>query len=120
MPEIHGLGIHLTVDLAGQARFGPDVEWISHTLPPDYQSNRDRKADFLDAIRQYWPDVDATRLHPSYAGIRPKLYYNGNPLSDFLIQGEDHHGLKGMINLLGIESPGLTAALAIAEDLRAQ
>ena len=119
MPETHGLGIHLTVDLAGQARFGPDVEWISPALPPDYQVNEARKTDFLDAIRQYWPDVDATRLQPSYAGIRPKLYHNDNPLSDFLIQGEGAHRLAGMINLLGIESPGLTAALAIAEELRA-
>lgn len=120
MPESHGLGIHLTVDLAGQARFGPDVEWIEPTLPPDYRVNGARKPDFLNAIRQYWPGVDATRLQPSYAGVRPKLYRDGLPVKDFLIQGEDTHGLAGMINLLGIESPGLTAALAIAEDLQAR
>lgn len=118
MPESHGLGIHLTVDLIGQARFGPDVEWIDNDLPPDYAVNADRKLRFLEAIREYWPDVNPGQLQPSYAGIRPKLYSGGKPVTDFLIQDEEQHGLAGMINLLGIESPGLTATLAIADEVR--
>ena len=118
MPETHGLGIHLTVDMAGQARFGPDVEWIEPTLPPNYQVNVERKATFVDAIRQYWPALNPDRLQPSYAGIRPKLFLKDKPLTDFLIQDTSSHGLNGMINLLGIESPGLTAALAIAEEVK--
>lgn len=114
LPEADGLGIHLTVDLAGNARFGPDVEWIDHR---DYQVNESRRPQFEAAIRRYWPALAPRRLSPAYAGIRPKLFVNGAPYRDFLIQGEKEHGIKGMINLLGIESPGLTAALAIAEDI---
>jgi L-2-hydroxyglutarate oxidase LhgO len=113
-PEADGLGIHLTVDLAGQARFGPDVEWIEHR---DYQVNSARLPHFEEAIRRYWPDLNTDRLSPAYTGIRPKLFIKGEPYRDFLLQGEKEHGIKGMINLLGIESPGLTAALAIAEDI---
>ncbi|MCK0155374.1 NAD(P)/FAD-dependent oxidoreductase [Alcanivorax sp. S6407] len=118
MPEAHGLGVHLTVDMANQARFGPDVEWITPTLPPDYLINAERKSTFVDAVQQYWPDLNPDRLQPSYAGIRPKLYLQNKPLTDFLIQDVGSHGLSGMINLLGIESPGLTAALAIAEEVK--
>jgi|TARA_R100001460_G_scaffold98406_2_gene141228 L-2-hydroxyglutarate oxidase LhgO len=114
LPEADGLGIHLTVDQAGNARFGPDVEWIKHR---DYQVNITRLPQFEEVIRRYWPSLDADRLTPAYAGIRPKLFMEGEPYRDFLIQGEKEHGIKGMINLLGIESPGLTAALAIAEDI---
>ena len=114
LPEADGLGIHLTVDLAGKARFGPDVEWIEHK---DYQINAARLPHFKDAIRHYWPELNSDRLSPAYAGIRPKLFIAGEPYRDFLIQGEKEHGIIGMINLLGIESPGLTAALAIAEDI---
>ena len=114
LPESDGLGIHLTVDLAGNARFGPDVEWIAQR---DYQVNASRQPQFENAIRRYWPSFAPQRLSPAYAGIRPKLFVNGAPWRDFLIQDEKEHGIKGMINLLGIESPGLTAALAIAEDI---
>lgn len=114
LPEADGLGIHLTVDMAGNARFGPDVEWIEHR---DYQVNASRLPHFKDAIRHYWQELNSDRLSPAYAGIRPKLFTGGKPYRDFLIQGEKEHGIKGMINLLGIESPGLTAALAIAEDI---
>ncbi|MED5387524.1 MAG: NAD(P)/FAD-dependent oxidoreductase [Pseudomonadota bacterium] len=114
LPEADGLGIHLTVDLAGNARFGPDVEWIERR---DYQVNASRLPHFQAAIRRYWPDLNTDRLSPAYTGIRPKLFIEGEPYRDFLLQGEKEHGIKGMINLLGIESPGLTAALAIAEDI---
>lgn len=120
LPEQHGLGIHLTVDLAGQARFGPDVEWIPSSLPPDYQINAGRKADFLQDIRHYWPAINPDRLQPAYAGIRPKLFQDGVALNDFLIQDQTSHGIAGLINLLGIESPGLTAALAIATRVAQQ
>ncbi|WP_290522269.1 NAD(P)/FAD-dependent oxidoreductase [Alcanivorax sp.] len=118
MPEAHGLGIHLTVDMAGQARFGPDVEWIEPTLPPDYRLDVERKATFVEAIQQYWPDLNPDRLQPGYSGIRPKLFRQGEAVTDFLIQDVGSHGLSGMINLLGIESPGLTAALAIADEVK--
>ncbi|MGJ3257228.1 MAG: NAD(P)/FAD-dependent oxidoreductase [Alcanivorax sp.] len=114
LPEADGLGIHLTVDLAGNARFGPDVEWIKHS---DYQVNSARLPQFEEAIQRYWPSLNPDRLSPAYAGIRPKLFMGGEPYRDFLIQGEKEHGITGMTNLLGIESPGLTAALAIAEDI---
>lgn len=120
LPEPHGLGIHLTVDLAGQARFGPDVEWIPSSLPPDYQVNAARKPEFLQAIRHYWPTISPERLQPAYAGIRPKLFQNGIALNDFVIQDQTHHGIAGLTNLLGIESPGLTAAMAIAERVAQQ
>ncbi|MDX1803364.1 MAG: NAD(P)/FAD-dependent oxidoreductase [Alcanivorax sp.] len=112
LPDVHGLGIHLTVDLAGQARFGPDVEWLDQ---PDWRVNETRRQQFVSAIRRYWPSLDADRLSPAYAGLRPKLFFDNTPLTDFLIQGPAQHGLPGLINLLGIESPGLTAALAIAD-----
>ena len=119
LPEEHGLGVHLTVDLAGQARFGPDVEWINVDDPPDYRVNENRHTAFVESIRRYWPRLEAKRLSPSYAGIRPKLFFNDQPVRDFLIQTEQDHGLPGLINLLGIESPGLTAALALAAQVEA-
>ena len=112
--EIWSTPDDLADDLAGQARFGPDVEWIEHR---DYQVNSARLPHFEEAIRRYWPDLNTDRLSPAYTGIRPKLFIKGEPYRDFLLQGEKEHGIKGMINLLGIESPGLTAALAIAEDI---
>ncbi|MFP1684277.1 NAD(P)/FAD-dependent oxidoreductase [Alloalcanivorax sp. C16-1] len=112
LPEAHGLGVHLTVDLAGQARFGPDVEWVEH---PDYRVDDTRRAAFEIAVRRYWPALPAGALHPDYAGVRPKLMLHGQPHPDFLIQDHRSHGLDGLTNLLGIESPGLTAALALAE-----
>ena len=110
--EEGGLGVHVTLDLAHQTRFGPDVVW---TDGPDYTfetSNLDR---FIDAIRRYYPDLDATRLHTGYTGIRPKLGPADAPTSDFVINGPERTGVSGYVDLLGIESPGLTACLAIAE-----
>ena len=121
LPEPGGLGIHLTLDLAGQARFGPDVEWLPDPLPGVPLGNfdygvRDGRADaFATEIRRYWPRLSTTALQPAYAGIRPKLAGAGEPAADFLIQGPAQHGVPGLVNLFGIESPGLTACLAIAD-----
>lgn len=111
LPEPGGLGVHLTLDLAGQARFGPDVEWISRE---DYTVDPQRVTAFSDAIRQWWPGLDASRLQPAYAGIRPKLSGPDGGFTDFRIDGPSTHGVPGLVNLFGIESPGLTACLAIA------
>ena len=110
MPEPGGLGIHLTFDLAGQARFGPDVEWVDHI---DYAVDPGRGRKFYAAIRRYWPDLPDGALVPAYAGIRPKTAANGQ--SDFVIQGPEETGHKGYVALYGIELPGLTASLAIGE-----
>jgi L-2-hydroxyglutarate oxidase LhgO len=112
MPDEAGLGVHLTVDLGGQAKFGPDVEWVD-TL--DYQVDPHRADSFYAAIRTYWPDLADGALQPAYAGIRPKLVGPGQPAADFMVQGEREHGVKGLLNFFGIESPGLTASLALAE-----
>jgi L-2-hydroxyglutarate oxidase LhgO len=112
-----GLGIHVTLDLAGGARFGPDVEWVTKV---DYAVDETRRAAFVAAIRRYYPDLDATRLQPGYAGIRPKITGPGEPAADFCIQGPERHGIEGLVNLYGIESPGLTAALAIADEAAAR
>lgn len=114
LPSGGGLGIHATNDLAGVARFGPDVIWVDSL---DYEFDESRKADFVAAIKNYFPDLDADRLIPGYTGIRPKLHGPGEPAPDFLIQGERDHGVRGLVNLMGIESPGLTASLAIAEHV---
>ncbi|HEV7612681.1 MAG TPA: NAD(P)/FAD-dependent oxidoreductase [Steroidobacteraceae bacterium] len=114
VPEPGGLGVHLTLDLAGQARFGPDVEWVERE---DYTVDPARAERFYAAIRRYWPALPNGSLQPGYAGIRPKLHGPGGPPTDFLIQGPDEHGVKGLVNLYGIESPGLTSALAIAENV---
>ena len=111
VPEAAGLGVHLTLDLAGQARFGPDVEWIAEI---DYDVDLRRADGFYRAIRDYWPGLKDGQLAPGYAGIRPKLDGPGKPASDFLIQGPVDHGVPGLVNLFGIESPGLTASLALA------
>lgn len=116
LPDAHGLGVHLTVDLAGQARFGPDVQWIDQV---DYRVDTQRRAYFEAAIRRYWPDLPAHKLQPDYAGIRPKLVFGDDFYSDFLLQDASHHGIDGLVNLLGIESPGLTAAMALAEQVAA-
>jgi len=112
VPEAAGLGVHLTLDLAGQARFGPDVEWIREI---DYDVDLSRAEGFYRAIRDYWPGLKDGQLAPGYAGIRPKLGGPDAPASDFLIQGPAEHGVRGLVNLFGIESPGLTASLALAE-----
>jgi L-2-hydroxyglutarate oxidase LhgO len=111
VPEPGGLGVHLTLDLAGQARFGPDVEWVDEV---DYRVDPGRHAAFAAAARRIWPGLDPGRLRPGYAGIRPRLSGPGEPPADFVISGPGNHGCEGLVNLFGIESPGLTAALAIA------
>ncbi|MDH3637834.1 MAG: NAD(P)/FAD-dependent oxidoreductase [Gammaproteobacteria bacterium] len=111
-----GLGIHATLDMAGRTRFGPDVEWIEDI---DYRVNTEKSRVFAHAIRGYWPSLPAGVLQPGYAGIRPKLQARGGPAADFMIQGPDAHGVPGLVNLYGIESPGLTASLAIATRVTA-
>jgi L-2-hydroxyglutarate oxidase LhgO len=112
VPEPGGLGVHLTLDLAGQARFGPDVEWVDSI---DYAVDPARAERFYPAIRRYWPDLPDGALMPSYSGIRPKIVPPAVARQDFLIQGPRDHGVGGLINLFGIESPGLTSSLAIAD-----
>lgn len=112
VPEPGGLGTHLTLDMAGAARFGPDVEWIDAV---SYDVPADRRDYFVAAARRIWSQVDPDKLHPAYAGVRPKLVGPGQRDSDFVISGPDDHGLSGLVNLFGIESPGLTASLAIAD-----
>ena len=110
--EAGGLGVHVTLDLAGQARFGPDVVWQEDD---DYGFDGADFPRFVAAIRRYYPGLDEARLHPDYTGIRPKLSPAGTPASDFVVEGPAQTGVPGFVNLLGIESPGLTASLAIAE-----
>lgn len=111
----HGfLGVHVTIDLGGQARFGPDIEWIDRV---DYSFNNAREPLFYEAIRQYYPALKDGSLQPGYTGIRPKISGPKEPAADFLIQGQREHGVAGLVNLYGIESPGLTASLAIAEEV---
>lgn len=121
-PVDGGLGIHLTLDLAGQARFGPDVEWIESDAPGaalDYRVDALRSSRFEAAVRRYWPGLPNGALVPAYSGIRPKLSGRGEAARDFRIDGPNAHGAAGLIQLFGIESPGLTAALAIAERVAA-
>ncbi|WP_119301199.1 NAD(P)/FAD-dependent oxidoreductase [Dongia deserti] len=117
MPEAAGLGVHLTLDLAGQARFGPDVEWIDQ---PQYDVAAKRGDAFYAAIRTYWPGLRDGTLQPAYAGIRPKIQPPGTPALDFRIDGPEVHGLSGQVHLYGIESPGLTSSLAIADEVAAR
>jgi L-2-hydroxyglutarate oxidase LhgO len=112
VPEPGGLGVHLTLDMAGQARFGPDVEWVD-TI--DYAVDPARAERFYPAIRRYWPALPDGALMPSYSGMRPKIVPPAVAVQDFLIQGPRDHGVDGLINLFGIESPGLTSSLAIAD-----
>lgn len=112
VPEPGGLGIHVTLDLAGQMRFGPDVQWIDH-LDYDYSVDPARGEKFYAAVRRYWPALPDGAIQPGYAGIRPKLSHGGSKADDFVIQGRAIHGVRGLINLFGIESPGLTSSLAL-------
>ncbi|MGF6127561.1 L-2-hydroxyglutarate oxidase LhgO [Pseudomonas frederiksbergensis] len=114
-PEAAGLGVHMTVDLGGQARFGPDTEWVENE---QYQVDPERAEAFYSAIRNYWPDLPDNSLQPGYSGIRPKICAPGEPASDFVISSEEQHDVRGLINLFGIESPGLTSCLAIASRVR--
>ena len=114
VPEPGGLGVHLTLDMAGQARFGPDVEWVDAI---DYAVDPARAERFYPAIRRYWPTLPDGALMPSYSGIRPKIVPPAVAVQDFLIQGPRDHGVEGLINLFGIESPGLTSSLAIADHV---
>ena len=114
VPEPGGLGVHLTLDMAGQARFGPDVEWVDAI---DYAVDPARAERFYPAIRRYWPALPDGALMPSYSGIRPKIVPPAVAAQDFLIQGPRDHGVDGLINLFGIESPGLTSSLAIADHV---
>jgi L-2-hydroxyglutarate oxidase LhgO len=114
LPEPGGLGIHVTLDLAGRARFGPEVTWVDG---PDYRFDEGLAPAFYQAIRRYYPALADGVLEPGYTGVRPKLGPAGAPAQDFVIQGPEAHGVPGVINLYGIESPGLTASLAIAEHV---
>ncbi len=115
LPEAGGLGIHATLDLQGRVRFGPDVKWLDR---PDYRFEAD-PGKFASAIAGYYPGIDASKLGPDYTGIRSKVAGPGEPPADFLIQGPAAHGIPGLVNLFGIESPGLTAALSVAEEVAA-
>jgi hypothetical protein len=114
VPVDGGLGVHLTLDLAGQAKFGPDVEWVTEL---DYSVDPARAESFYPSVRSYYPDLPDGALQPSYSGIRPKISGPGQPAADFLLQGPQQHGVDGVINLFGIESPGLTSSLAVAETV---
>ena len=126
IPEAAGLGIHLTLDLGGQAKFGPDVEWINdkpwledanHIANIDYTVDPLRNRRFYEAIRTYWPGLPDDALLPGYAGMRPKIQAPDEAAKDYMIQGPNDHGVNGLVNLYGIESPGLTSSLAIAEEI---
>lgn len=116
MPNEAGLGIHATLDLAGRVKFGPDVQWVE---TPEYGIDETRAGAFYAAIREYWPGLEDGRLTPAYAGIRPKIVGPDAPAADFMIAGSESHGVEGLVNLFGIESPGLTASLGIARYVRA-
>ena len=116
MPESAGLGVHLGMDMAGRFRFGPDVRWID---APDYRFDDSQRARFAASIRRWWPPVRDEDLMPDFVGVRPKLVDPGEPSGDFVIQGSAVHGVPGLVNLFGIESPGLTSCLAIAEEVAA-
>jgi len=117
IPAPGGLGVHITLDLGGQARFGPDVEWISAI---DYRVDSARGQAFYAAIRTYWPALREGALQPGYAGIRPKISGPNEPAVDFVVQGPETHGVPGLVNLYGIESPGLTASMALADEVQRQ
>ena len=113
-PVDGGLGVHVTLDLAGRMRFGPDVEWIDHE---SYTVDPGRADSFYQRIRAYWPGLPDGSLVPDYCGIRPKLTGPGEKPADFMIAAEPAHGLPRLVNLFGIESPGLTSSLSLAEDV---
>ncbi|SVD62846.1 uncharacterized protein METZ01_LOCUS415700, partial [marine metagenome] len=112
VPEPGGLGVHVTLDMSGSVRFGPDVEWVDDV---DYRVKPERADSFYAAIRRYYPDLKDNSLQPGYSGIRPKIAAEGSTTGDFLVQGPLEHGVPGLVNMYGIESPGLTASLALAD-----
>ncbi len=114
VPVPGGLGVHATLDLGRQVKFGPDVEWIDRL---DYHLDPRRAASFYGAVRRYWPGLPDGALRPGYVGVRPKLHRQGEPAADFVVQGPRAHGVPGLVNLYGIESPGLTSALALADHV---
>ena len=118
-PVEGGLGVHITLDLAGRMRFGPDVEWLGHDDPDriDYQVDLRRADQFYEAVRKYWPGLPDNAIATDYSGCRPKLSAPGEPAADFRIDGPDLHGHPGLVHLFGIESPGLTSSLAIAAEV---
>jgi L-2-hydroxyglutarate oxidase LhgO len=116
-PHHAGLGVHLTLDLGGQAKFGPDTEWIDKV---DYDIDASRCNGFYEAVRTYWPGMPDASLAPGYTGIRPKVSGPHEPAADFMIVGPATHGVPGLVNLFGIESPGLTSSLAIAQETLAR
>lgn len=115
VPSDGGLGVHATIDMGGSARFGPDIDWVDAI---DYAFDESRKVRFVESIKQYFPGLNEARLVTAYTGIRPKLSGPGMPERDFVIQGPTEHGVAGLVNLFGIESPGLTASLAIGEYVK--
>jgi len=117
VPVPGGLGVHLTLDLGGQAKFGPDVSWVDS---PDYSFDPGREEGFYHAIRRYWPDLVDGALAPGYTGIRPKIVPQGAPAQDFVVQGPEIHGVPGLVNLFGIESPGLTSSLFLGDLVAAR
>lgn len=123
LPQDAWLGVHLTLDLGGQARFGPDVEWLADDVadpPLDYTVDPARAAGFYADVRRYWPGLPDGALRPAYSGIRPKIHAAGQPAPDWRIDGPAEHGVPGLVNLFGIESPGLTSCLAVADEVVAR
>jgi L-2-hydroxyglutarate oxidase LhgO len=114
LPDTSGLGVHLGFDTAGRSRFGPDVRWLD---APDYSFDDSRRALFVEGIRAWWPGLDADDLSPDFVGVRPKLSGPGEHSADFMLQDVSVHGIKGLVNLFGIDSPGLTSALALGEEV---
>ncbi|MCV2348700.1 NAD(P)/FAD-dependent oxidoreductase [Paucibacter sp. Y2R2-4] len=121
LPQDAWLGVHLTLDLAGQARFGPDAEWLGEEIRSpdqlDYQVDAGRAQAIYADVRRYWPALPDASLQPAYSGVRPKIHGPNEPAPDFRVDGPAQHGLPGLVNLLGIESPGLTSCLALAEEV---
>jgi L-2-hydroxyglutarate oxidase LhgO len=120
IPEAAGLGVHLTLDLGGQAKFGPDVQWLDGIEAPaqiDYSVDPKRAEGFYSEVRKYWPGLQDGQLLPSYSGVRPKIVGAHEAAADFCIQGPDAHGVAGLVNLFGIESPGLTSCLALGDHV---
>lgn len=122
MPQDAWLGVHLTLDLAGEARFGPDAQWLAVASADeiDYRVDPARAEAFYGDVRRYWPGLPDAALQPAYSGVRPKIHGPGEPAPDFCIQGPREHGVAGLVNLFGIESPGLTSCLALADEVLAR